>query len=213
MAKPVVKRVLRKGNKGIAVKKLQRALNQRFKNKHKVDGIFGTKTRRRVRNWQKKNKQTVDGIVGKATWRSLGYNLKQPPGKVTLANGAKPAGDALMNRLRQVARDIGKEIRVISGDRTPYQAWTLRMRYLNGTGNLAARCCTRYSGKHSWSACGKNPTSNHARGRAVDCGVMNPGYRSIGYYQPARNAMRKRGLCLPVGGEPWHVERGGNWRA
>jgi len=212
VAKPTVRRVVRKGNKGAAVKKLQRALNTKYEDKHPVDGIFGQKTKNRLKRWQKKRGLTPDGVAGRSTWRSLGYNLKLPPGKVTLASGAKPAGDELMRRLRKAAVYLGKEIRVISGDRTAYQAWILRMRYLNGTGNLAARCCSQY-GKHSWNACGKRPTSNHARGKAVDCGVIiNGKYVSFmlapGTHAAAKHARLKAPMWPPWGRriEPWHLE-------
>ncbi len=210
-----VRRVVRTNNRGAAVKKLQRALNRAFP-KHKrplvVDGHFGKTTRVRLKRFQKKNGMTRDGIAGRAVWAKLGYRLVLPKGRVVMAPGATPPGADLMRRLRQVAAFIHLTIKIISGDRTPYQAWVLRMRYLNGTGNLAALCCWQ-RGRHSWSSCGKSPRSNHARGKAADCGVILRGrYVSIGKYGPARSAMRKFGLCLPVGnGEIWHTEVGSRW--
>lgn len=127
-----------------------------------------------------------------------------------------PPGDPVMRRLDQVGRKVGRYVKVISGDRTPYQAWQLRQLYLSGRGNLAALCCGN-SGRHSWAACGKSPRSNHARGAAADCGIVHSGrgtgYTSIGNWPGTRPAMRAVGLCLPVGGEAWHVEVGGVWRA
>lgn len=127
-----------------------------------------------------------------------------------------PPGDAVMRRLNKVGKRLGRYVKIISGDRTPYQAWVLRMRYLNGTGNLAALCCGN-GGRHSWAACGKSPRSNHARGAAADCGIVHSGrgvgYTSIGLWPNARTAMRAEGLCLPVGGEAWHAEVGTTWRA
>ena len=135
-------------------------------------------------------------------------------GQVLLAPGARPAGDELMRRIGLVSKDIGLPILIKSGDRTAWEAYNFRMMYLRGTGNLAARCCSKYSGIHSWSACGKNPWSNHARGRAIDCGTVRGGqYSSIGYSTAARASMRKHGLCLPVPGEKWHVEIGTTWRS
>lgn len=61
-------------------------------------------------------------------------------------------------------------------------------------------------------------TSNHedrdgdGYGEAADVGVL-PSDTNIGSAPGARNAMRAQGLCLPVPGETWHVERGSNWRA
>lgn len=127
-----------------------------------------------------------------------------------------PPGEPVMRRLDDVGRLLGRYVKVISGDRTPYQAWQLRMRYLEGRGNLAALCC-HISGRHTWQQCGKSPRSNHARGQAADCGVVHSGratgYTNIGAWPGARTAMRKVDLCLPVPGENWHAEVGGSWRA
>ena len=213
MARPIVRKIVRRGSKGTAVKKLQRALNKRFSNKVSVDEQFGPTTAKRVRRFQRTKGLTPDGVVGRSTWRQLGYTLKLPKGKVIMAPGAKPAGKLLMGKLKQVSADTRIAIKVISGDRSAYQAWILRMRYKRGTGNLAARCCWRYD-IHSWSACGKSPRSNHARGKAVDAGTyINGNYSSLGYNPKIRAAMRRRGLCLPVPNEPWHLESGNTWRA
>ena len=127
-----------------------------------------------------------------------------------------PPGDQVMRILDGVGQRLGRYVKIISGDRTPYQAWQLRMRYLNGTGNLAALCCSN-AGRHSWAACGKTPHSNHARGRAADCGVVHSGrstgYTSLGAWPGAKAALRAEGGCLPVPGELWHVEHGTVWRA
>lgn len=101
--------------------------------------------------------------------------------------------------------------------RTSHRQWELRMLYLNGRGNLAARCCSKYSGKHSWKDCGKDSWSNHASGNACDVSVLKSGrggsYVNVGKDDQCRKIMRDLGLCLPVGGEPWHGERGNTWRA
>jgi hypothetical protein len=55
-------------------------------------------------------------------------------------------------------------------------------------------------------------TSNHETGDAADVGVL-PSGENLGSYGGARQAMRAEGLCLPVPGEPWHVEIGTTWRA
>lgn len=57
--------LLRQGDKGDAVKELQRALGI------KDDGDFGPKTKKAVIAFQKKNDLYVDGIVGKNTWARL----------------------------------------------------------------------------------------------------------------------------------------------
>ena len=66
----VKKPVLKKGNKGAAVKKLQKKLNKKGA-KLTVDGVFGNLTYKAVRKFQKKNKLKVTGIVRAATWKKL----------------------------------------------------------------------------------------------------------------------------------------------
>jgi hypothetical protein len=103
--------------------------------------------------------------------------------------------------------------------RSKRQQWEFRMAYLNGTGNLAARCDTTYDGKHTWEQCkGAGPSqSNHATGDACDTSYLHSGrsgaYTNVGRDKECRRIMASLDLCLPVGGEPWHVERGTNWKA
>lgn len=103
--------------------------------------------------------------------------------------------------------------------RSKHQQWEFRMAYLNGKGNLAAPCDTTYSGKHSWEQCKPaGPSqSNHATGDACDTSYLHSGrsgsYTNVGNDSECRKIMKDLNLCLPVGGEPWHIERGNNWRA
>jgi hypothetical protein len=64
---------LRKGSKGTVVEKLQELLNTKLGIELKVDGVFGSRTKKAVRNYQKKFGLKVDGVVGPQTWASLGY--------------------------------------------------------------------------------------------------------------------------------------------
>lgn len=130
------------------------------------------------------------------------------------------ANDELMNRIDKVGRRRRRYIWGGELKRTAHRQWELRMAYLNGRGNLAARCCTKYDGKHSWAACGKNPTSDHNRGEAGDISVLHSGrggaYTNVGNDKQARAIMRDEGLVLNVGGEPWHAVRkevDSTWRA
>ncbi|MDQ5820061.1 MAG: hypothetical protein M3540_01295 [Actinomycetota bacterium] len=64
-------------------------------------------------------------------------------------------------------------------------------------------------------------TSNHEvrppgkEGCAADCQIVyaNGSMADIGNDKKARELLKKRGLCLPVPGEAWHVERGTVWKA
>ena len=71
--------MLKIGNKGEEVKRLQEALG--INN----DGIFGKQTEEAVKLFQKKNGLEVDGIVGDKTWAALGFKdeiniIKMPLG-------------------------------------------------------------------------------------------------------------------------------------
>lgn len=130
-----------------------------------------------------------------------------------LASGARwPTNRRLLKALNGTGRERGRVIRIISGLRTAHEAWVLRMRYLAGRGNLAARCCSTYDRTpHSWAQCGKDPWSNHADGNAADCGTVHGitgAYRSLADDRRARRAFTKRGGHFPVTSpwEPWHGE-------
>lgn len=137
---------------------------------------------------------------------------------IQLASGVVAGNKPLMKRANAVGERLNRPVRVISGWRTDRQAWELRMLYNAGKGNLAAPCCSKYGYSrewHSWESCGKDPWSNHADGKALDCGIVDKhgNYTSIGNYPGARVAIRANGLCLPVPGEAWHLEIGNTWRA
>ena len=69
--------LLRKGDKGSYVQKLQELLNAKGY-KLATDGIFGAGTEDDVKDFQKKNGLGVDGIVGDATWAKLNYVAPKP---------------------------------------------------------------------------------------------------------------------------------------
>ena len=66
--------VLKQGNTGATVKKIQQKLKNWGYYKGAVDGIFGAKTREAVKYFQRKNGLTVDGIVGDKTLAALGIS-------------------------------------------------------------------------------------------------------------------------------------------
>ena len=130
---------------------------------------------------------------------------------LVLGDTAWPTNKTLLRALNHTGQRRRRVIRIVSGLRTPHEAWVLRMRYLNGQGNLAARCCSKYSGKHSWEQCGKDPWSNHADGNAADCGTMTGikgTYTSLANDGKARRIFERLGGCFPVTSpwEPWHAE-------
>ncbi|WKE64619.1 CHAP domain-containing protein [Gallaecimonas kandeliae] len=71
---------LRKGMKGLEVKKLQLLLNGLLKPSPKlfIDGDFGNKTLVAVKLYQKEAELVVDGVVGSATWKALAHSSAEP---------------------------------------------------------------------------------------------------------------------------------------
>ena len=67
--------VLRKGNKGNEVFKLQEGLIRLGYSDIISDGIFGTKTENAVKDYQRSNGLVVDGIVGQATYEEICQDL------------------------------------------------------------------------------------------------------------------------------------------
>ncbi len=60
------------GSRGEEVRKIQTALKEKGYFDSKVDGIFGTITKKAVERFQKANGLTVDGIAGEKTLKALG---------------------------------------------------------------------------------------------------------------------------------------------
>lgn len=93
----------------------------------------------------------------------------------------------LRNKLERLAQELGQSIEVKSGLRTRSEQAELYRKYLNGTGNLAAR----------------PGTSNHESGRAADVYIKGTALANVA---GAREAATRLGLSFPVRGEAWHVE-------
>ena len=81
--------VLRKGDKGEAVKTMQKKLNESGY-KLIVDGIFGPGTETALKDYQKKNGLTADGICGQLTWTALNKPATaKTPEEITIENAIK----------------------------------------------------------------------------------------------------------------------------
>lgn len=92
-AKTMAHPVLRKGDKGQAVKELQEALKRLGHDPGPIDGIFGPKTEAAVQSFQQAAKITVDGIVGPQTWAALEAALRASEGAKP-ASASKPAASS-----------------------------------------------------------------------------------------------------------------------
>ena len=63
------KYILRKGDRGQEVARLQSKINTG------VDGIFGSGTEKAVKEFQSDNQLTVDGLAGPSTLGAMGYEV------------------------------------------------------------------------------------------------------------------------------------------
>lgn len=70
-AKTMARPVLRKGDRGQAVKELQEALKSLGYDPGPIDGVFGPRTEAAVKAFQRAAGIAVDGIVGPVTWSKL----------------------------------------------------------------------------------------------------------------------------------------------
>ena len=70
--------ILRKGDRGDDVKRLQELLNAAMSAGLKVDGIFGSGTEAAVMAWQQLEHLKVDGVCGPMTWASLEQEAEGP---------------------------------------------------------------------------------------------------------------------------------------
>ena len=82
--------ILRRGDSGVKVRKLQRGLNI------KVDGLFGPATEAAVKKFQRRNGLPATGIVDSRTWAKLSQQVSTPPtspatciNRPTLSYGAR----------------------------------------------------------------------------------------------------------------------------
>lgn len=126
-------------------------------------------------------------------------------GDLTLPKGTPRAHRRQFNRLLRctaaAARDCKQVWEVTSGYRSFDEQADLYDRNMNPeTGRP-------YPGRPLTA---KPGTSNHEGGEALDVRTR-AGKASVGGSWRRRRALAKYGLCLPVPGEPWHVEFGDTW--
>lgn len=100
----------------------------------------------------------------------------------------------LKKRLAACARDLNEVWHINSGYRSIAEQRRLYNLYLAGKGNLAA----------------KPGRSAHNYGGAAD---VSAGGSNVGSTDRRRKKLKEYGLCLPVRGEPWHVQIGTLFRA
>src|SRR5262245_22820946 len=121
--------ILKRGDRGTAVKKVQRALGV-----EPVDGIFGADTEAAVKRFQRRKGLAVDGVVGPQTRKALGLE----PFK-TKASQRRARMPLVLRRIAQC--ESGGDPTAVSPDgryRGKYQFTRSTWKAMGGTGDPAA---------------------------------------------------------------------------
>jgi Transglycosylase-like domain/Putative peptidoglycan binding domain len=153
---------LRKGDRGRAVRSLQRRL------RISADGVFGSQTARAVRRYQRRKGLVADGIVGPLTRRALGLrrfardSVRHP----RRGSSGSPGVPTILRRIAEC--ESGGNPRAVSRDgryRGKYQFARATWRSLGGTGDPAdaseatqdrlALKLYRAQGISPWPTCGR----------------------------------------------------------
>jgi uncharacterized protein YcbK (DUF882 family) len=147
---------------------------------------------------KKSSKQKDSDAASAKGSKAKGKSKGKKSGKTTVdkseikkyvSGDTKGLNPELMSKLAELAKGVGGKIDIRSGLRSRQEQEVLYAKYLNGTGNLAA----------------KPGTSNHESGDAADAYINGTALRD----DPKAKALaEKLGLTFPVSGESWHVELG-----
>jgi uncharacterized protein (TIGR02594 family) len=155
--------VLRKGDKGADVAKLQRLLNSALHPSPGLteDGDFGSRTEAAVKIFQQQNGLAADGVVGPQTWTALGEKISRLPKPMSPAPPGPPVGTG-SNWYAIAQHEIGVHEDSLPGhhtariveyhsttslkatdDETPWCSsfvnWCMKQAGIQGTGSAAAK--------------------------------------------------------------------------
>jgi resuscitation-promoting factor RpfB len=149
--------ILQRGDRGTAVKRVQRRLRKR------ADGVFGRSTERAVKRFQRRKSLEPDGVVGPETRRALRL-------RPFTRSSVRHRRVRLPRVLRLIAKcESGGNPRAVSSDgryRGKYQFTRSTWRSLGGEGDPAkapewkqdklALKLYRREGVEPWGACGRS---------------------------------------------------------
>lgn len=165
---------LREGDRGRAVRRLQRKLGIA------ADGVFGGQTERAVKRFQRRNRLTADGIVGPMTRGKLGLarfssaDVRHQPKDAPADDGGSGSGVNLPRVLREIAEcESGGDPRAVSSNglyRGKFQFSRPTWKAVGGRGEDPADASEahqdrmalrlyRQQGVAPWPACGAQATS------------------------------------------------------
>jgi peptidoglycan hydrolase-like protein with peptidoglycan-binding domain len=150
--------VLRPGDRGPAVRFLQRLLKEKGLFPGSIDGEFGRSTERAVRQFQQQRGLPVTGVVNVATWEALGVRCAQEP--------RPPAGTPIDTKIGRGLRHIlytdkrvysrGERVRItlsktnITNDEVNLRYSTSQIIEITAT-NAAGNIVWRYSANRSFA--------------------------------------------------------------
>jgi hypothetical protein len=164
---------LRKGDRGRAVRRLQRKLGV------PADGAFGPQTERAVKRFQRRNGLAADGVVGPLTRGKLGLarfssaDVRHPP-RDAPSDGGGDSAVKLPRVLREIAQcESGGNPRAVSSNglyRGKFQFSRSTWKAIGGRGSDPAKASEahqdrmalrlyRQQGVAPWPACGGAATS------------------------------------------------------
>jgi hypothetical protein len=165
---------LREGDRGRAVRRLQRKLGI------PADGVFGAQTDRAVKRFQRRNGLAADGIVGPMTRSKLGLarfssaDVRHPPKDAPAGGGGGGSDVKLPRVLREIAQcESGGDPRAVSSNglyRGKFQFSRETWKSVGGRGSDPAKASEahqdrmalrlyRQRGVAPWPACGARATA------------------------------------------------------
>jgi len=97
--------IVKYGNTGEEVKKLQQILSNLGYSPGPIDGVFGPQTDKAVRAYQSANKLVVDGIVGNNTWTALDAGQTAPQVKHSILRYGNTGEE--VRKLQQTLSNLG----------------------------------------------------------------------------------------------------------